>query len=113
MHPCPDDNDRPPVLAPRTVPGAMDADARCSTRLTGKPRLDYCCMHEGEWALSVMESVTELMSYAEVLCWEDYPIWQKAMEMEMAQHAEVGTWELAELSAGKNVVDSQWVYAEN
>ena len=48
--------------------------------------------------------MTEPDSYAEVLCCRDYPIWQKAMEIEMAQHAEVGTWMLVDLPVGKNVV---------
>jgi hypothetical protein len=51
------------------------------------------------------------MSYAEALRRDDYPIWKEAMEIEMAQHAEVGTWELVELLAGKNMVGSWWVYA--
>ena len=34
-----------------------------------------------------------------------------AMEIEMAQHAEVGTWMLVDLPVGKNVVGCQWVYA--
>ena len=113
MHPCPDDDDLPPVPAPRVVPETMelDTDARCSTRLADKPGLDYCCMHEGERVLSAMEIVTEPDSYAEVLCRRDYPIWQKAMETEMAQHAEVGTWMLVDLPVGKNVVGCWWVYA--
>ena len=68
-------------------------------------------MHEGEWVLSATEIMTEPNSYAEVLCCGDYPIWQKVMEIEMAQHAEVGTWMLVDLPVGKNVVGCWWVYA--
>ena len=57
------------------------------------------------------EIVTEPLSYAEALRKEDFVIWREAMEVEMRQHAEVGTWELAKLPAGKNLVGSQWVYA--
>ena len=57
-----------------------------------------------------MEIVTEPDSYAEALCRRDYPIWQKAMEIEMAQHAEVGIWTLIVLPVGKNVVGCRWVY---
>ena len=69
VHPCPDNDDLPPVLAPRVVPEAMepDANAQCSTRLAGKPGLDYCHVHEGERVLSAMEIMTEPVSYAEVL----------------------------------------------
>ena len=112
VHPCPDDDDLPPAPAPRIVPKAMelDADVWQSTRLAGKPGLDYCRMHEGEWILSAMEIMTEPDSYAEALHHGDYPIWQKAMETEMAQHAEVGTWTLVDLPVGKNVVGCRWVY---
>ena len=112
MHPCPDDDDPPLVLAPRILPEAMepDADAWRSTRLVGKLGLDYCQMHEGEQVLSAMEIVREPDSYAGVLHHGDYPIWQKAMETEMAQHAEVVTWTLVDLPVGKNVVGCQWVY---
>ena len=41
--------------------------------------------------MSVTEIVTELLSYAEVLKWEDFAIWREAMEVDMRQHAEVGT----------------------
>jgi hypothetical protein len=89
-----------------TVPVAAEpkTDPMRSTRLAGKPMPDYHHMHEGERVLSAMEIVTEPMSYAEALRWEDYPIWKEAMETEMAQHAKVGTWELVELPAGKNMV---------
>ena len=56
--------------------------------------------------MSVTEIVTEPLSYAEALRQEDFVIWREAMEVEMRQHAEVGTWELAELPAGKNLVGS-------
>ena len=113
VHPCPDDDDLPPVPAPRVVPETMEPDtnARCSTRLADKPGLDYRCMHEGERVLSAMEIMTEPDSYAEALRHGDYSIWQKAMEIEMAQHAEVGTWTLVDLPVGKNVVGCRWVYA--
>ena len=61
--------------------------------------------------MSATEIVTEPLSYAEALKREDFAIWREAMEVEMRQHAEVGTWELAELPAGKNLVGSRWVYA--
>ena len=67
-------------------------------------------MHEGEQVLSATEIVTEPNSYAEALCCGDYPIWQKAMEIEMAQHAEVGIWTLVDLPVAKNVVGCRWVY---
>ena len=97
VHPCPDDDDLPPAPAPRIVPKAMEPDAIvwCSTLITA------ACMRG---VLSAMEIMTEPDSYAEVLCHGDYPIWQKAMETEMAQHAEVGTWTLVDLPVGKNVV---------
>jgi hypothetical protein len=136
LHPAPEDVDsddlvavprtpagavQPPVSATAAVPendaatvpvaAAPKIDARRSTRLASKPVPDYRHMHEGERALSATEIVTEPMSYAEALRRNDYPIWKEAMEIEMAQHAEVGTWELVELPAGKNVVGSRWVYA--
>jgi hypothetical protein len=102
----------PPVEA-AAVPVAVEpkADPRRSTRIAGRPVPDYRHMHEGERALSATEIVTEPASYAEALRRPDFPMWQKAMETEMEQHAEVGRWTLVELPAGKNVVGSQWVYA--
>ena len=88
-----------------------DTDVRCSTRLADKPGLDYRHMHEGERVLSATEIMTEPDSYAEALCRGDYSIWQKAMEIEMAQHTEVGTWTLVDLPVGKNMVGCWWVYA--
>jgi Reverse transcriptase (RNA-dependent DNA polymerase) len=136
IHPVPDDDDpndlvavprtaagpiQPPVPATAIVPKSDAAtvpvaaepmtDPRRSTRLAGKPMPKYHHMHEGERTLSVTEIMTEPMSYAEALHRDDYHIWKEAMEIEMAQHAEVGTWELVELLAGKNVVGSRWVYA--
>ena len=38
------------------------------------------------------------------------PRWKKAMDTEMRTMMERGTWELIELSAGKNPVGVKWVF---
>ena len=94
------------ISAPLGPPPTEPEISRCSTRIVTQPVPDYCLMHEGEQALSATEIVTEPLSYTEALKWEDFAILREAMEVEMRQHAEVGTWELAELPAGKNLVGS-------
>ena len=57
------------------------------------------------------EIITEPNSYAEAVAQTDAPIWESAMQTEMNQHRENGTWELMDLPPGCTVIGCWWVYA--
>ena len=40
----------------------------------------------------------------------DWPLWEKAIEEELATLEAAGTWELEEAPPGANVVGSKWVF---
>ena len=56
------------------------------------------------------EIVKEPENLKEAEGWPDWPIWQQAMNVEMEQHQEIGTWEPVELPTGRTTIGCRWVY---
>ena len=52
----------------------------------------------------------ELHSLAEVKCRLDWPLWEKAIEEELATLKAAGTWKLEEAPPGANIIGSMWVF---
>ena len=40
----------------------------------------------------------------------DWPEWQRAMDVEMAVLTKLGTWELADRPPGRWIIQSKWVF---
>ena len=57
------------------------------------------------------EIVTEPEHLKEAKGQPDWPIWQQAMNTEMEQHKETGTWEPVQLPTGRTAIGCRWVYA--
>jgi len=57
------------------------------------------------------EIVTEPETLKEAEGRPDWPIWQQAMNTEMQQHKEIGTWDLVQLPTGRTAIGCRWVYA--
>src|SRR5882724_9012267 len=54
--------------------------------------------------------VTELENLKEAKGQPDWPIWQQAMNTEMKQHKEIGTWEPVQLPTKRTAIGCRWVY---
>ena len=52
----------------------------------------------------------ELHSLAEAKCRLDWPLWEKAIEEELATLKAAGTWKLEEAPPGANIIGSMWVF---
>jgi Reverse transcriptase (RNA-dependent DNA polymerase) len=47
---------------------------------------------------------------AEAKCCPDWPLWEKAVEKELATLKAAGTWRLEEAQPGANIIGSKWVF---
>ena len=52
----------------------------------------------------------ELHSLAKAKCRLDWPLWEKAIEKELATLKAAGTWKLEEAPPGVNIIGSKWVF---
>ena len=57
------------------------------------------------------EIVTEPENLKEAESQPDWPIWKRAMKIEMDQHDKFGTWKLVEIPTGRTAIGCHWVYA--
>jgi hypothetical protein len=68
---------------------------------------------EKEYAMAAEISELEALeprSLAEVKHWPDWPLWEKAIQEELALLQETGTWELTNAPDRANIVGSKWVF---
>jgi hypothetical protein len=49
-------------------------------------------------------------SYEEARQRSDWPEWKKAIDVELQNLKEAGTWDVVERPSGVNIVDSKWVF---
>ena len=47
---------------------------------------------------------------AEAKCHSDWPLWEKAINMELETLHQAGTWELTKAPPDANIVSSKWVF---
>ena len=52
----------------------------------------------------------EPRSLTEAKCRPDWPLWEKAIDEELAMLKAAGTWRLEEAPAGANIIGSKWVF---
>lgn len=84
------------------APEIPEPEIHRSTRVTMRP--DYWLLNDpnvkegtGDKVLISHEIITEPANYAEAIARDDAPMWIKSMSIEIAQHKEIGTWELVDL----------------
>ena len=68
-----------------------------------------------EEALLAETSDTEAVEprmLAEAKCWPDWPLWEKAIEEELATLKKAGTWKLEKAPPEVNVIGSKWVFKD-
>ena len=107
-----------PDMSPDTTPTpdpsgqAPGPLIRRSARITQRP--DYQKLNDPgrpDTAYVTYEIVTELENYRIAVSCDDAPIWEEAMQIEMDQHQEIGTWEKTELPPERTAIGCRWVYA--
>jgi hypothetical protein len=54
--------------------------------------------------------VIEPRMLVEAKCWPDWPLWEKAIEEELATLKKAGTWRMEEAPPEANVIGSKWVF---
>lgn len=98
------------------APAITEPETRRSTRVITRP--DYRLLNNpnakggtGDKALISHEIITEPANYAEAIARDDAPIWIESMSIEIAQHEEIGTWDLVDLPPDRTAIGSRWVYA--
>ena len=67
---------------------------------------------EEEYVLAAETSSAEALepcSLAEAQKRLDWPLWEKAIEEELATLRAAGTWEIMDVPKGMNIVSSKWV----
>jgi hypothetical protein len=100
-----------PEITPSPDPPAQ-APVRRSTHITQRP--DYRKLNDpgqADSAYVTHEIVTEPENYRAAVSRDDAPIWEEAMQIEMDQHQEIGTWEMTKLPPGRTAIGCQWVFA--
>ena len=68
---------------------------------------------EDEYAFAAETSNAEALeprSLAEAKKRPDWPLWEKAIEEELATLKDAGTWEVVDAPKGVNIVGSKWVF---
>ena len=61
-------------------------------------------------AVAVTEMDEVQPSYEEARLRSDWPEWKKAIDVELQNLKEAGTWDVVERPSGVNIVDSKWVF---
>ena len=79
-------------------------------RRTEKIRSKYATKPVEYDTNSVSAVLLEPRSYKQAIKSDESPHWLKAMELELASHAENNTWTLAPLPPGRKCVASKWVF---
>ncbi|KAF8494245.1 hypothetical protein BU17DRAFT_103775 [Hysterangium stoloniferum] len=98
----PENGPATPQTSAATTPNPSNIEApshelRRSSRTTNKPNyriLNDPGAESTDQAFISHKIVTEPSSYIEAVAQADAPIWESAMQTEMNQHHEIGTWEL-------------------
>jgi hypothetical protein len=88
--------------------------AHCSARLIEKDWPDYCALHEGAhitkeaFLASDAEPLGDPHTIHNACNSPDWPQWKQAMDWEMAQHKQMGTFQPADLPTGRKAIGCQW-----
>jgi len=57
------------------------------------------------------EIVTEPENYTNAISKHNQVIWTEAMQVEINQHKDIGTWEMVDLPQDQMAIGCHWVYA--
>ncbi|KAF5391957.1 hypothetical protein D9757_003238 [Collybiopsis confluens] len=100
----------PTRSSPRLNPVVEETNAAANTAMTDpisqlSGELDDCIvlLSSDPMTISVPKSYSEAIRV-------DKPRWFSAMDVEMDNHREKGTWELVDPPPGANIMDCRWVY---
>ena len=80
--------------------------------IDGTPELleDFKGLEQVFTAETANTEVLEPRMLTEAKCWPDWPLWERAIEEELATLKAAGTWRLEEAPPGANIIGSKWVF---
>jgi len=81
----------------------------------GVGQSDWMMLAESEEEYALVAEISEMealepRSLAEAKSRPDWPLWEKAIEEELALLKAAGTWKLVNALEGANIVGSKWVF---
>jgi len=105
-----------PTRAPEPIsPAPEPVDEGHNPALEGEGTSDWMMVADfiNKYALAAEISETEALepqSVEEAKRRPDWPLWEKAIDEELAVLKAAGTWELVDAPAGANIVGSKWIF---